>query len=512
MGESLNERIENLRKQSRHLLTQVDKSSKKVKDEIKKLHSENLTFRDNFKNHVGKTNASSVPYKKDSRSWKLRNDSSGVSEVLRPDYFCNSPKQTPASMPNTSTAKRILISSKKHSENQHCLGNIHRKPVKECYCNPEIKKAQLRPTRTQYKPRSPNKRCKSHTFSPAITIEDTCEKSALSSPISCETLRRVQKIDYAPRSQFLRNVRSRISLLQAGGGDCPETCYRSPHYHDLMAKKDIYKADSIHQLKAHDKKSETSYHLAKSVPTKSETSEEYSGSEAEDIEKCSTGVQVSLKKHLKPKVVVKRTLTSKTSVPDIKKSKSSSKVATKGKKIIPGTACQCCQKDKLEHSKSILERDTYIDTEKYQDTVCTNKLPDETSRKYLSDREMRELEIFREQNYFDTHGSSHTLASSKSSGSLEQYLLNDRLFPELARRIHKKDLVVTMPACATIQRKRIHYFPRYIVRQEKGNCNANNKKKRCQTCPLTGHAIDLGVTKIRPPLNSLALKYQKRLP
>lgn len=42
MDESLSEHIENLRKQSRHLLAQVDKSSKKVKDEIKKLYSENL--------------------------------------------------------------------------------------------------------------------------------------------------------------------------------------------------------------------------------------------------------------------------------------------------------------------------------------------------------------------------------------------------------------------------------------------------------------------------------------
>lgn len=42
MDETLNERIDNLRKRSRFLLAQVDKNSKKVKNEIKKLYSQNL--------------------------------------------------------------------------------------------------------------------------------------------------------------------------------------------------------------------------------------------------------------------------------------------------------------------------------------------------------------------------------------------------------------------------------------------------------------------------------------
>ncbi|EZA57831.1 Protein takeout [Ooceraea biroi] len=122
------------------------------------------------------------------------------------------------------------------------------------------------------------------------------------------------------------------------------------------------------------------------------------------------------------------------------------------------------------------------------------------------DHEVADLRKFREQNYFETHGSCHTLASSRSSGSLQQYLLNERLFPEPVSRIRKQDLVVTMPPCATTQKKRIHYFPRYVVRQEKNMSNANYKRKRCQSCPLTGHAIDLGILKAKPPLNSLALK------
>ncbi|CAK9811571.1 hypothetical protein ANTPLA_LOCUS7077 [Anthophora plagiata] len=503
MGESLNKRIDNLRKQSRLLLAQVDQNSKKVKSEIKKIYSQNLSFRENYRNHVGATN-----------SWKLRNDSSGVAGVLCANYFCNSPNKTIASMPNKSTVKRVLVSSKKHSENQHCSEGIGRKPIKECYCNIGARKVQLRSTRTQYKQSSPCKCCKSHANFATIPVEETFEKPILTSPISCETLRRVQNIDYAPKSQFLRNVRSKVSLLQtaAATGDSPESCSRSQYYHEFMAKKNTHNGKPIHQLRTDDKISQTSTRLTKYIPVRSEITEESSSSDAENVERFSKGVQVPPRKHSKPKVLVKRTLSSKTSVPDVKKTKPSSKVATKSKKTVSSKDCQYCDKSKTEHPKNVSGRDNYVESEEYQGTVCTNRLPKESDREFLSEKEMRELMKFREQNYFDTHGSNHTLVSSKSSGSLEQYLLNDRLFPEPAGRIHKKDLVVTMPPCATMQRKRIHYFPRYIVRQEKSNFNGNCKKKRCQTCPLTGHAIDLGITKIRPPLNSLALKYQKRLP
>ncbi|CAL7939016.1 unnamed protein product [Xylocopa violacea] len=505
MGESFVERIDNLRKQSRLLLTQVNENSRRVKDEIKKLYSQNLTPRENCDNNAG---APSSSYKGNVKSWKLRNDSSGVGGALRSDCFCNSPNQTLASMPNTSTVKRVLTSSKKRSEHQHCIENVRRKSVKGCYCNPETKKVQLRSTRTRQKQYSPCKRCKSHATFPAIVIEDNYERPDLTSPISCETLRRVQRIDYAPRSQFLRNVRSRISVLQSatGRGDCPETCYRSPCYHEFMGNKSISKAHSMYHLKPDENQLEKSE--VDHGRIRSESSDKQSISETEIVEKSSKGVQVSLGRLSKSKDVIKKTLSSKTSVPDVK---SNSSLNLASKKTVSNKGCQCCQRSKLEYSKTTLNEMNHVDTKEYQYSVCTNRSHKE-NKEYLSDREVRELKKFREQNYFDTHGSNHTLVSSKSSGSLEQYLLNDRLFPEPVRRVHKKDLVVTIPACATVQRKRVHYFPRYIVRQEKSNLNGNCKKKRCQSCPLTGHAIDLGITKIRAPLNSLALKYQKRLP
>ncbi|XP_078037349.1 uncharacterized protein LOC144470272 [Augochlora pura] len=472
MEQSFNECIDELRKRSRLLLARVDQDSKRVKEEYKRLYSHGLTSRDNYCTE----NRRSSCVRQNIKSWQLRNDSSGVGGALRLDYSSDSSDQSSVSMPNLAVTRRIVISSKKNSESQHCLKNVHRKPVKECYCNHEVKKIQPRSTRTQRKPDLGCKCCKNHIeFKPAI-VRDSPRRSLASPPISCETLRRVQRIDYAPKSQFLRNVQSKVCLLQSGDG--PDACTRSCCYHRDQSETGKPQIEAT---------------LARSVDT------------SDDEQKTPK----QTRKH-----VTKKTLTSKKPVPDSSKIKSSPKDSVKSKSLTQslGKVCHCChdcrtrQQDKNIRSKS----DTH--SEDYQHTVCVSNLDQvESKEKNISDNELRELRKFREQNYFDTHGSSHTLHSSKSSGSLEQYLLNDRLFPERSKTIHKKDLVVTMPACATLQRKRIHYFPRYIVRQDKNNCN-NYKKKRCQSCPLTGHAIDLGVTRMRPPLNSLALKYQKRLP
>lgn len=415
-----------------------------------------------------------------------------MNEALHLDYFRNTTNQTLTSMPNTtntSTTKKTLISSKHHSNNQHCL-DIRRKPVKGCYCS-ELKKIQQKSIKTQSKSCT-SRKCKSHIL-PAIVIENNYEKSTISSPISCETLRRVQKIDYVPKSQFLRNVRSKISLLQSAAGDCPQICSRSQCYHELMTKKDIYSppciCESIDQLKTDNKIHDL---------TKSKVNEKYSSSET--IEKSDKGIQVSLRKESKS--------LSSTSVPCVPNITICNIKKTEDK--ISEIKCQC-QKENSKDLKNDLEKKDNADSEKCG-TKFVKKSLDKIEQKHLSDKEMRDLNKFREKNYFDTHGSNDILVSSKSSGSLEQYFLNERLFPERSRNIHKKDLVVTMPPCVTTQLKRIHYFPRYIVHQEKNNFNTTCKKKRCQTCPLTGHAIDLGITKIKVPLNSLALKYQKRLP
>lgn len=125
------------------------------------------------------------------------------------------------------------------------------------------------------------------------------------------------------------------------------------------------------------------------------------------------------------------------------------------------------------------------------------------------------LHVFRERNYFDTHGSSRTLlpdTCGMEPVTLKQYVLNDRLFPEEVGRVRREELsVLSLPACTTMQNKCVHYLPRAIVKQEKSMCNTNYTRRRHPSCPLTGHAIDLGANKPRYPNNSLALKHQKRV-
>ncbi|XP_025268431.1 uncharacterized protein LOC105257384 isoform X2 [Camponotus floridanus] len=438
--------------------------------------------------------------------WKLRNDSSEINAVLNPN-FCVNPKRTTMSVPNM--FEKLTLTSKKPREQF-----APRKPVKGCYCN-EMNKIHIRSSRTQRKPVSPCRHCRSQLE--FKSIKETYDKTALSSPISCETFRRVKKIDYTPRSQFLRNVQNKICELQTGGeGDCLRTCPRSSSYHRFMTSprmQDIIPDEkstlSKHKHKYVDKMQ--SFPASPTAPANSLASEQ-SGS---DDTACtsSKGIQVSSRKLSKS--TLRKTIRSKRQIPKsserpISKSPTRSKKAMQLRK----QDCSCCCRNEPKRVAKF-DKDECIrmyNLPKYceQRDQCLEH-DDNFIIDSPMDQEVENLRKFREQNYFETHGSSHTLASSRSSGSLQQYLLNERLFPEPIGKIHKQDLVVTMPPCSTIQKKRIHYFPRYVVRQEKNVCNTNYRRKH-QSCPLTGHAIDLGILKARPPLNSLALKYQKRVP
>lgn len=431
--------------------------------------------------------------------WKLRNDSSKINTVLNPDFCANS-KCTTMSVPNMSG--KLTLTSKKPREQF-----APRKPVKECYCN-ETNKVHKRISRTQHKPVSPCRHCKSQLE--FKSIKDTYDKTALSSPISCETFRRVKKIDYTPRSQFLRSVQNKICKLQTGGeGDCLRTCPRLSSYHKFMTSPRMGdaipddKSTLSNEHKYVDKR--RSFLTSPRTPANSPASEQ---SESDDTAcTLSKGIQVSSRKLSKS--TLRKTIRSKKQISKSNE-RSTSKSPTRSKRAtqLRKQDYSCCKNEPKRTAK--FDEDECVrmyNLPKYckQRDQCLKH--DDSSM----NQEVENLRKFREQNYFETHGSSHTLASSRSSGSLQQYLLNERLFPEAIGKIHKQDLVVTMPPCVTVQKKRIHYFPRYVVRQEKNVCNTNYRRKR-QSCPLTGHAIDLGVLKARPPLNSLALKYQKRIP
>lgn len=499
MGEAFNDNLEKLRKRSRTLLARVDENSKRIDAEVKKLRSQTLSLI-NCCNH--KSQGSCIG--RNTNLWKLRNDSSEINAVLNPDYFCVNPKRTTMSVPNITFPGKLTLTSKKPREQF-----APRQPVKECYCNYEANKMHKRSSRTQRKPVLPCHHCRSQLE--LKSISETDDKAALlTSPISCETFRRVKKIDYTPRSQFLRNVQNKICELQTGGeGDCLRTCPRSSSYHRFMTSPRMpdtvpdEKPTLPNERKHVDKRQ--SFPAFPGAPTNSLASQR---SESDDVACTSSkGIQVSSRKL--PKSTLRKTIRSKRQIPKsserlTSKSPTRSKRATQLRK----QDCPCCCRNE---SKGAAKFDENSPEYCEQRDRCS-KHDDGVAIDDSVDQEVEDLRKFREQNYFETHGSSHTLASSRSSGSLQQYLLNERLFPEPVGKIRKQDLVVTMPPCATAQKKRIHYFPRYVVRQEKNACNTNYRRKRCQSCPLTGHAIDLGILKARPPLNSLALKYQKRVP
>ncbi|KAG7206395.1 hypothetical protein KM043_003757 [Ampulex compressa] len=419
--------------------------------------------------------------------WKLRNDSSGVSGALCPEYFCETPKRISASLSNVQSSGKILIRSKGRCK-EPCTEVTRRKPVKTCYCNLKSTKTKLRSPRTRRRPLLPRTGYGSEVCLRPVEAEEMEEKDVPSPTLSCETLRRVQEIDYAPRSRFLRNVQSRASLFQNSSTsrdarDKPT----SPYYEDTQNFRTVDKSCKS---------------TIKRDPAYSKEEEE---EEEEEEDKCSKALHFPSRKSSRSMYCTKRTIRSRKSLPESKIDTGDSRATIAGRRRE--------KKDRgrsLERAACRMTREG-IEKSETEEDICQRYdrcVRDSADRSI--DRDVRDVQKFREMNYFDTHGSCRALLSPRSSDSLEQCLLNERLFPETVGRLRRRDLVVTMPACVTTQRKRVHYFPRFVVPQEKRPCNTKYKKRRCQTCPLTGHAVDLGVLKMQPPIDSLALKYQKQ--
>ncbi|KYN18497.1 PREDICTED: uncharacterized protein LOC108762384 [Trachymyrmex cornetzi] len=395
-------------------------------------------------------------------------------------------------------SRKLTLTSKKPQDQR--LKFVPRKPVKGCYCSEAIKK-HAKSSRMRHKPALPC-HCQSELeIKPVEKIGDT---AASTSPISCETLRRVQKIDYAPRSQFLRNVQSKIYELHTADKE-NSLCPRSSSYHRFMTNARIQ--DTVTDQRTAMSSECVGRQKSPTAPANSLVSEQNG---FDDIT-CASSKRTQVSPRKLSKSTLRKTIRSRRHIPESSE-RPASKSLMRGKRTarLHKQDCSCCCKSELERKTAKLRGDKRAESDLLEYCERCLRHYDDLAVDDSMDREVENLKKYREQNYFETHGSSHTLTSSKSSGSLQQYLLNERLFPEPVGKIHRQDLVVTMPLCATTQRKRVHYFPRYIVRQEKSTCNTNYRRKRCQSCPLTGHAIDLGILKARPPLNSLALKYQKR--
>ena len=421
-----------------------------------------------------------------SESWHLRNNSRGVSGALGPDYFSPSPNyRSSASAPIMTLQKRLLLSSKKKEDEIKT-----RIPVKECYCNRLTRKMQFRSIRTKVKP-APCSHCRSLIdLRPMAWVESNDIQSTNRTPLSCETLRRIRKVNYSPRSQFLQNkLCSTHNLLDE---KLTEVSSTSDSRH--LSR---YPSSAGHRVQETFKPLRSS---CRNIP--SEFLHEFND--------CSHSNQEIIIPSKKPsrEMLPKRTISSKKASTTKDEKTRSGNFTSEGRSQSNQTRVSRQNHEEYHGEDYFGEYDITPRTSKQTGQV--SKLRNRREAIQDEDNEMIDLHKFREQNYFDTHGSTQTLLSSRSSGSLERYLLNERLFPQPAGKIHRGDLVVTMPPCATKQRKRIHYFPRYVVKQEKNY--GTEKQKNGRGCPLTGHAIDVRSLKIQHPTNSLALRFQKGVP
>ncbi|XP_043468292.1 uncharacterized protein LOC122502346 [Leptopilina heterotoma] len=382
--------------------------------------------------------------------------------------------------------RRLLLSSKKREEVQF------RKSVADCYCNRQTRKMQFRSNRTKVAKPTACKHCKSFTdLRPMAWVESNDSQSrAILTPISCETVRRVRKINYSPQSEFLQKKVSSTQNL----------------FDDKLQALPKYVSPSLEAGDAAQNHSKPIHSFCRNI--QSESNNEINFHNSIDVCKKSHSHQseeseINSKKSLREKLI-KRTISSKKTL-----------CTSESVQLQKTKNCNFTSKDRNQSSQSNIKNWNHEKFDYDNFSECNfylkhrNAFSDKVSQdKLINHREnpLSKVYKFREQNYFDTHGSTHTLLSSGSSGSLEKYILNERLFPQPVGKVHRGDLVVTMPSCSAMENKKIHYFPRFIVKQER-NQSMNAKKK--YTCPLTGHLTNVKTIKTQHPSNSLALKFQK---
>ncbi|KAK0166854.1 hypothetical protein PV327_004332 [Microctonus hyperodae] len=453
---------------------------------------------------------------------------------------------------------RILITSKRPVAESLPF----RKPIKGCYCNHESKKTHYRSTKTTHKPNWPCDYCRSN-FDVCLPSSRDNDEYIFSPKLSCKTLQKVQRINYTPRSEFLRRVQKKVSHdYNICSGVYSEPIMPSSDFNYNVCCNDSGNDDSISNkirevdLRSCVKKNDAINHVKKKKSSKSlkfsQSDSDFTkisdvclnGSRTDIFDSCNNAtcsnskdydvaslenllstkqnsVQTPeiqtifpLSKRSKFKTSLRRTINSAKLSNDVSCNEIASKPSLKVKKkshILSqkNSICtDCCTVNKKsKNSKVTRKQSSHSNNGKCcgcLSRLCPALIPHDD----FIEKEAAELRAFREKNYFDTHGSRQTLLTS--ARSLEQFELNDRLFPESIGKINDNNFVVSMPICATKQLERIHYFPRYIVKQQKNPLVCHSAKKGCyKSCPLTGHAIDLGVLKNSLPVNSLALKFQK---
>ncbi|XP_015108834.1 uncharacterized protein LOC107035770 [Diachasma alloeum] len=542
-----------LRKKSRSFLSQLEENSRLVEDEIRKLSINSVN---SPRNCVSEPN----PHEPSS-SWRIRNDSSGVNGLLNP---CNSLNK------KMTVGGRILISSKRVGNSSgprrpvpgcYCTrrpkkvryrsANTIYKAFEPChYCKSQCDVFRAEAEAPHEAPVSPALSCETLKKVQGISytprseflrkvqrkvsgqfVESICpEQSARSlrslRESSSRSSQRNQEIQDernesrvlgAAFSEDVRNETENVKINRRNEGisiQLDSTIIDPPPGDLVEVPVEVHRSDtSSISPEVHD--------VDDSVIDRSRKSRDKSSSKSirpkhreHPVETHPRDFSPEIETILPPRVshkserVAKKTISS-TNRDDKEKEGKGGKSREKSEKVVRTLSQRSCYdaccvvNERRRGSKKSREcADCCGHGDRCLSRLASGVIP------LGEDRETLELRKFREKNYFDTHESSHAIPSCESKGFLEQFELNSRLFPEPVGRLAKDNIVVSMPPCATTQLKMIHYFPRNIVREDKrgiSNCN----KKRHKSCPLTGHAIDLGVLKTPCPANSLALKYQK---
>ncbi|XP_046738381.1 uncharacterized protein LOC124406814 [Diprion similis] len=475
MASSFSVKIDNLRSRSRALLTCLEENAKIVRKEVKKLRSQ-----DSYRSHS--TSKRRSAYGRHFDVWKLRNDSSGVGALLCPEQF--PPKYESVSAPDMNANRRLLVV--KPERKQPKPSPPRRPVVKECYCQATVlqtRKANQRSTRTRHVPIClPSFReTDDAVYGDAGSPRDSPDP-VYSPPLSTTTLKRAQKIDYTPRSEFLRRVQSKINTLRDNQLGTPRAPSPPPR-----------RRNSSGNVPANSKSLDERRNGGIELPRK------YNCPRCVDAEALSKKISLP-----------KKTIASRKSISDQNKPagfRSRERRAAFRSSSPDGRAARIVPGDGNVPRPSLGDEGKSCACSEYR----ADKFLGERADKEEIDSEVNDVRKFRDKNYFDTHASCPSLLGSRSSGSLQQFRLNERLFPEPVGKVHREDLVLSIPPCATRQRRGVHYFPRSIVRQEKNISSTNYaKKRRCPAgCPLIGHAVDLGALKVSHPSNSLALRFQK---
>ncbi|XP_057341982.1 uncharacterized protein LOC130678649 isoform X2 [Microplitis mediator] len=381
---------------------------------------------------------------------------------------------------------KILITSKRAA----CEFNILRKPIKGCYCvNSNRSQLKLKSINTTVDNHLwPCDYCKSNfnvKLSDFSIINDRKinPPSPTESTFTSDIFKKVyEKSNYTPRSEFLRNVKNKLLPKNYKYTEKSKSQMSLSTDRQKSSKKshteDDYLTDESGNSQIFDSKTTKSAENNSSTPK---------------IKTIFTSTIPSYRKSSIDKLKSKKTLRSLSKLNSRQQDEQLITKPTlldsnnKTPRIIVQNNCDY-------DSCFINERGRNLNSRKQTCSKCGGKqssLLFINNKNDLEEKETFKLDKFRKINYFDTHGSSHTLLSIDSPVELvDQYKLNDRLFLEPVDKINPHDLVVSLPIIKKKNFQQIaHYFPRNIIVDQycKDNIDTINKEKQYthKKSPLT---------------------------